>query len=418
MHKIKLGFLLTLLLLAPASLLAQNSTNSPYARYGYGKLADQSFGAQRAMGGIGIGLRNGQMINALNPASFSSVDSMTFMFDLGVTGHAAWYDDGTNKSNKINGNIDYMAMQFPLAKRLGMGIGLAPMSYKGYKYGDVRSLSVESEMAQETLTGSGGLSKVYGTLSYSFFDRLALGVKVGYLFGDLNDTKTVTYNTTTHSSIQWADTLRVSAWTIEAGLQYHQPIGKNKELVIGVVYSPRMEISEAVRKGEHVYSSPSRSEHSVSRDSIFELPQTIGVGLSFSKKNHYTVGADFQLQQWGDARFYNKTDSLSDNMRISLGGEYIPDYQAHSFFKRIRYRAGAYYSDSYINVGGNQYKEYGATLGFGLPINDRRSFLNLAFDFTMIKPDVSSIGMIDEKYFKITLSYTFNELWFFKRKIY
>lgn len=35
------------------------STNSPYTRYGFGQLSDQSFGNSKAMGGVAYGLRDG-----------------------------------------------------------------------------------------------------------------------------------------------------------------------------------------------------------------------------------------------------------------------------------------------------------------------------------------------------------------------
>ena len=39
------------------ALVAQNNMNSPYSRFGLGVLSEQQVGADRAMGGIGIGTR-------------------------------------------------------------------------------------------------------------------------------------------------------------------------------------------------------------------------------------------------------------------------------------------------------------------------------------------------------------------------
>ena len=50
-------------------LMAQNNTNSPYTRFGYGDLGERSFGAGRAIGGVGYGLRSPKQINPMNPAS-------------------------------------------------------------------------------------------------------------------------------------------------------------------------------------------------------------------------------------------------------------------------------------------------------------------------------------------------------------
>ena len=107
MLKIKSIILVAICILSQMSLFAQNNTNSPYTRFGYGELADRSFGAGRAMGGIGYGLRSSKQINPLNPASYTSIDSMTFIFDFGASAQLSWFDDGQNKQNNYNGNIEY-----------------------------------------------------------------------------------------------------------------------------------------------------------------------------------------------------------------------------------------------------------------------------------------------------------------------
>ena len=79
-----------------------------------------------------------------------------------------------------------------------------------------------------------------------------------------------------------------------------------------------------------------------------------------------------------------------------------------------RYRAGLHYSNSYLKVNGSGYKEYGATLGVGFPMLDNRSFINASFEYVKIAPD--SKALINEQYLRFTVSYTFNEYWFFKFK--
>lgn len=69
------------LLVVGAGVYAQNNTNSPYTRFGYGELVDTYSAEQRAMGGVAIAGRNNLGINTVNPASYSSVDSLTFMFE-------------------------------------------------------------------------------------------------------------------------------------------------------------------------------------------------------------------------------------------------------------------------------------------------------------------------------------------------
>ena len=58
---------------------------------------------------------------------------------------------------------------------------------------------------------------------------------------------------------------------------------------------------------------------------------------------------------------------------------------------------------------------YGVSVGFGLPLVDNRSLVNVSFEYTKINP--SGKNMIDEQYFRFTVNYTFNEMWFWKKKV-
>jgi hypothetical protein len=419
MCKLKLTFLAIIFMIMPGFVFAQNNTNSPYTRYGYGNLSDNATATQRGMGGIGYGLRNSQLINTINPASYSDIDSMTFMFDMGITGRYAWFQDGLNKEKKINGSIEYLAMQFPLAKRLGMGIGLEPISTVGYAYGEAAYLPIDSGLVRYIFQGSGGLSRVYTALSYNFFDKLSLGVKLSYLYGNVIHDNVVTFNSANNYNTNWNDTLRVYGLTYDLGVQYALPVGKYKTIVLGGIYSPKISIGGKVSNAV-IRSDPSTGllmskEYYVTTDSVFELPETYGLGFTYNKLDKVTAGVDILYQKWAEAKFYDQTNAFYDRLKINAGGEYIPDFQSNNYLKRVRYRAGLNYTNSYLKVKDAGYKEYGVSVGLGLPMNDRRSFVNLAVEYSLIHPDVSTL--IKEQYFKLTVSYTFNERWFVKRKV-
>ncbi|MDR0412772.1 MAG: outer membrane protein transport protein [Dysgonamonadaceae bacterium] len=401
--------LFCLLCMLPSFSLAQsNNTNSPYTRYGYGQLADQSFAAQRGMGGIGYGLRNPRIINPLNPASFSAIDSMTFMMDFGLKGQAGWFKEGAKQVKKYNAGIEYLALQFPLAKGLGMGIGFEPVSYVGYQF--VEDARQTAQKSYATYSGKGGLNKVYTTLSYRILDRFSLGANVGYLFGDLIHNKSILFNIEGTHTVSWSDTLRARGVTYEAGFQYVHPIGKSEEVVLGAVYTPKTRFGAKVMTGETNYDNngvlTGTPRLSATKDSVFQLPETYAVGISYRKINKWTAGADVQYQRWAGAKFYDKTDTLFNRIKINVGAEYT---------RKLHYRAGAHYSDAYVKAKGSGYNEYGVSLGVGIPMIDKRSFLNLALEYSVLRPKVKEL--LDEQYLKFTLSYTFNELWFFKRKL-
>src|ERR1035437_4194693 len=78
---------------------SQNNTNSPYTRFGYGDISDNNNGEQKAMGGVSIGSRSSSSINTMNPASYSAVDSMTFMFDIGSAALLSRCKDGNGSTS-------------------------------------------------------------------------------------------------------------------------------------------------------------------------------------------------------------------------------------------------------------------------------------------------------------------------------
>ena len=74
---------------------AQSGTNSPYSQYGLGVLSDQTSGFNRGMNGVGLGFREHNQVNFINPASYSAVDSLSFIFDVGFSGQITnWKEVG------------------------------------------------------------------------------------------------------------------------------------------------------------------------------------------------------------------------------------------------------------------------------------------------------------------------------------
>ena len=86
------------------SSMAQSGTKSPYSQYGLGVLSDQSQGFNRGMAGLFQGLRSGNQVNMQNPASYSAVDSLSMIVDLGVSGTLTNFKEGDAKVNAKTAN--------------------------------------------------------------------------------------------------------------------------------------------------------------------------------------------------------------------------------------------------------------------------------------------------------------------------
>ncbi|MBQ2608061.1 MAG: hypothetical protein II588_02470, partial [Paludibacteraceae bacterium] len=79
------NIVVALALMCSAIATAQNQTSSPFSRYAYGDLNDNVPVAYRAMGSVGIGMRNNKVICSAQPASYTACDSLTFMFDVAAS---------------------------------------------------------------------------------------------------------------------------------------------------------------------------------------------------------------------------------------------------------------------------------------------------------------------------------------------
>jgi hypothetical protein len=391
-------------------LTAQNGTNSPYTRYGYGELANRSFGAGRSMGGVGIGLRSSKQINPMNPASYSCMDSLTFLFDFGASAQLSWFSDGTNKQNDMNGNVEYMAMQFPLHRQIAMSVGLLPYTHVGYNFGEIKTSN--EQQYQETFTGTGGLNLLYAGLSIDVWKkRLSIGSNINYLFGSINHTARTTFIPQTSTTVINEKILKFSDVVFDLGLQYTHPLSKTERAILGLTYTPKKRLNGDIY--QTIESTESVTDTIMNKN--FGLPAGYGLGLSYVKDYKLIIAADFAYQEWEKVSFEGNGNAFKNRSKINAGIEYIPNLYSRPFLNRVRYRAGLNYTNSHVLINGNSYKEYGATVGFGFPLSDARSFINVSFEYLKIQPEHKT--MIKENYFRMTLSYTFNEHWFYKNRL-
>ena len=145
---------------APARTDAQGNV-SPYSKFGYGILDNNATAAQKQMGGVGYAMSSGRQINVMNPASYAAIDTLTFLFDMGVdfttikSSEGAVGDINPAKDRRFGGGLDYLTMQFPIGKYMGASIGLLPFSSVGYSFGSEIANGVNSRQ------GMGGLNQLY-----------------------------------------------------------------------------------------------------------------------------------------------------------------------------------------------------------------------------------------------------------------
>ena len=369
------------------------------------------------MGGIGIAINNGREINTLNPASYSKVDSLTCLFEGGISMQNTHFSEGGNSNSANNSSFDYLAMQFRIAPNLGVTFGLLPFSSVGYNFGaqqDNGSSDTDLSTATQSYYGSGGIHQVFIGLGYEVLPHLSIGTNISYLFGAISRSSV---STNGDKEVSQIGTLNIYDYKIDLGAQYEFLLNeaKQQKVTLGATYSLG-----------HSMNTSSASDINTDLNAGLKMPHSFGLGASYSDKK-WVVGADYTLQLWK-----NFTDPLinlstigqqemSNRNRVAAGAEWTPDLYSKSYTKRIKYRFGAYYTSPYYKVATTSGiwqdgpTEVGATAGFGLPIPalGNRSLLNISLQYSHVKAP----QLLTESTFRICIGLTFNETWFKKWKV-
>jgi hypothetical protein len=407
---------LILLWMAFAMPIFAAGTLSPYSRYGYGEWCSTAFSASRSMGGLGYGMRNNTSINILNPASYTAVDSLTFMLDLGVSAKIDGFQTASNTSTLFNGNIDYVAIQLPVAKFAAISFGVSPLSTVGYDYSftDVKDpyTSKDTLTIKQSFNGTGGMTQVYLGLSFDILDRVAIGVNGHYVFGNIAHHRKVSFpfEGNRYVATTQDENLYISAWLCDVGLQYHQPIG-NDELVIGGAYSIKL----PMRNKSVITTKTTLEEVIEDNQSTFDYPQTIGAGVSYRWDKRLLVGADVSWQNFADANYYGKTGQLNNRFVYAIGAQYVHKPGSKKYVENMEFRLGANYANSYIDIDNKSFDKWAITWGVGFPLPNTRTKLNLHMEYGQ-QGSVQVNGLL-ERYYEIGLGVSLNERWFVKRKL-
>lgn len=397
---------------------AQTSTNSPYTRYGFGNLADPGSANSKAMGGIAYALRDPLQVNFANPASYTAVDSLTFIFDGGLSLQKVNFSNGKIKQNANNASFDYITMQFRVANWAGVSIGLIPFSNVGYSLGRVNDAQegYEDNVSANQYSGEGGMHQLYLGAGFKIFKNLSVGANISYLWGDIERTKYSSFpNNTAIMPTTVATSASMKSYKLDLGAQYTQNFGKKHQATVGVVFSPGHDITpELTATAQKGNSTTGYTVTNIDTTGICSIPLSVGAGITYTFDKKLTVGADALFQKWSDSKYLG--DEFCDRYKLSAGAEYVPNPVGRNYLARVKYRIGGYYSKPYYKIEGQRAAtEYGLTAGFGLPIPHTRSVVSVALQYANMEG--SRANFLTENTFRICVGLTFNERWFFKRKV-
>lgn len=399
MKRLLLIYLLALLAVAVG---AQNMTSSPYSRFAYGDLGDYAPNTYRGMGGVGIGMRTNKAINPMQPASYTGCDSATFMFDL--AGSVMWttYADAYGRRNKANGNLEYISLQLPLWKRhIAFSAGVTPFSSVGYNF--ALSDSIGSDYHYTTsYIGEGGITEVYGGLSFNIMDWFAFGANVYYMFGTVSHLRTLTFTEANMNNVAQYGELGVSSLRTRVGAQLFHTFADAHAFTIGAIWEPKLPL-----RGEYRVIESNWDDSIQIYTPDIQVPMQWGVGASYTWQQRLTVAFDYSYQGWSDVQAVG--EQLRSRAIYALGAEYRHNPYGRNYVERVCWRVGAKLTTPYQQKVQGQEMKF--SIGVGLPLRNAATVFNATIEYG------HRGALLREDYLKLTINAAINENWFFKRKL-
>lgn len=395
-------------LLLSGMMWAQNMTSSPFSRYAYGDMNENVPTAYRAMGGVGFGMRNNRAINPAQPASFTSCDTLTFMFDIAASANWSRYRDVNGMRNKANGNLEYVTLQFPLWKRwIAMSVGLLPYSSVGYDITESDSTAGGGYHYNRSYLGEGNISQVYGGLSFNVCNWLALGMNVYYMWGELSHMRMLSFTETdVNSTIQY-ENLSVSNVRFRAGAQLFHTFGDHS-VSLGAIYEHKLKLNSELL----IFETQGDTSYLV--QDAWELPMVWGVGGSYNWANRLTVAFDFERQGMASALYGGlpgRMSGLQDRNRYAFGIEYRHNPAGRKYVERMLWRAGVSVQDEYLAMVGS--KKISACIGIGFPVFSVGTVVNTTIEYI----HRGNPAGLEDNSLRFTVGVSVAENWFFKRKL-
>nr|WP_233173293.1 hypothetical protein [Flavobacterium sp. ASV13] len=321
----------------------------------------------------------------------------------------------TDKSEKAQrATFDYLALGIPMGK-FGAAFGLIPVTSVGYK---IQNDNTDTQNATSTqLQGKGGVNRVFFGLGYKIKKNWTIGADAQYNFGKITTTS-IELVTGVQNATKETNASELSGVSFNIGTMYQTKIDKKLSLFTSLNYTFASTLNSNSTRVIAVDGDPDPYEVPAHEDNL-KLPNKITFGAGIGEARKWLIGTTVAFQGNGQlANYYNAASNVSYEkyQKYAIGGYYIPNYASFtSQLSRITYRAGLKYEKLGLIVNNESIKDVGMTLGAGIPLGNG-SFSNVNVGLEFGKRGTTSADLVQENYFKFSLSFSFNDRWFVKSK--
>ena len=420
-------FLVSFFLTALSVSQTHAQENSPYSRYGLGDLIPAQNILSRSMGGLSTAFSDYQAVNFSNPASYTALKITTLDIGLDYTSRTLRSLNPPKKFTSANLVPSYVQIGLPLSKKRewGMNLGLRPVSRINYEiFTRTRIPNVDS--LQYKYVGYGGTYQAYMGMAYGS-KTLSVGFNTGYMFGNKQYSTRVSFinDSIKYKSTSSTDTSNFGGFFLNLGIQYKIKLSKEYTLKLGGTANLQstLNASRSINR-ETIDFSP--TEGIVVVDSVFKgqdqkgkiiYPGSWSAGFMIEKNENWMAGAEFNVENWGDYRYYGESDKLKNSWTARFGGQFMPDNKSTKYWDRVVYSAGIFFGTDPVKLNKN-IGYYAFTFGTRLPVRrnvytNQYTTINTAFELGFRGNKTNEIR---ENIFRFSLGFNLSDIWFNKPK--
>jgi hypothetical protein len=384
-------------------LLAAGGSN--YTIFGIGDLRLAGDARSAALGYTGVGVADGLSLNVNAPATWSRIAQTRLDANLL---HESFHSTDGNKSLTLSiTNFSGAALAVPVSQRFGITIVGSMKPYSNKDYDVFTSGSQQGMDYVLNHEGSGGLGKAQIGVSFSPFTLISAGASFNYIFGSLENSRTLIPTTFGYEGGTTIGRTSTNAVSATAGVLIRGeglPFGLLSPFSVGAVVTTK---SYLKAEGEFLFEYPAEADTLDLIVNDIPIPVAIGVGASCQIGDRWLIAADVFAQAWGSVTL---TVPTRDAILYGVGIERSPSRDpGANFWERLGIRLGSYLHQTYYVVNGEGIDEWGVTGGVGIPFSGENR-LNISIEYG--GRGHTGNNLIQEDILRLTFGLALTELWF------
>ncbi|WP_294311397.1 hypothetical protein [uncultured Chryseobacterium sp.] len=407
---------------------AQNLSNSPYATYGIGDVKYDNTIETSSMGGISTAFISDftSNFNFANPANNANFELTSIKLEATNENNYFKTDYNNTKSTKHSTYLSNISLAFPLSPKLKMGLSYQPYSSKSYNILHEDKNENGEIIRFNRFKGSGTLNTAQIALGYKVTDKLALGARANYYFGNLYDLNELAQpNAELINGYETRNSIHNFNFTLGASYQ-NLNTSTDRKFTIGATTTFGNTSNMTTDYVNSTYFYADAAGNTKSNESIIEqkstksknlLPLQASVGVGYGEENQWFVSLQGDYKKGESITYFGNTLDLQDSYRISAGGWYLPNYNNfRSYFSRIVYRYGAFYEKGNLQIAGQNINKFGVSGGVLLPFKNssitRMSGLEIGLELG--KRGTLKNNLINQNFINLKVGFNFADRWFRK----